>query len=214
MKNKALYMPALFCLCMISCVSPREDDEKILLYMRSQDAYGAGRFNEVISLLKGETKFTPALIIRGKAEYLSGDLSSAEKTLSMALDLKPNDVECMIFLARVYREKGEADEAQKLLDKILGENSMDIRALRLAAELAFDRGVSGEAAASMLLDRAVEASAESALVFLDRARLRWVRGNFEAALDDLSRARVLLPGDSPVIRAVDTLESLIKELGS
>ena len=212
MKTKALYMPALFCLWVASCFTPNTDDETLRLYIRSQDVYREGRFSEAALMLKGETKFVPSLVLRGKAEYLSGDLFGAKKSLERALHLRPHDLEASLFLVRVLRETGESGEAQKLMDKILEVNSMDIRALRLAAELARDRGISGEAAAAALLDRAVEASAEAALVFLDRARLRWVGGNRSGALDDLGRARVLLPHDSPVIRAVETLESIIREV--
>jgi len=60
----------------------------------------------------------------------------------------------------------------------------------------------------------VEASAESALVFLDRARLRWAGGNGGGALEDLGRAKVLLTRDSPILRAVETLESIISEVSS
>ena len=212
MKTKAIYMPALFCLWMVSCFSPNADDESLMLYVRSLDVYREGRFSEAALMLKGEAKFIPSLVLRGKAEYLSGDLTNARKTLERALNLRSHDLEASLFLVRVFRETGESGEAQKLMDKILEANSMDIRALRLAAELAHDRGISGEAAAAALLDRAVEASAEAALVFLDRARLRWAGGNRSGALDDLGRAKVLLPYDSPVIRAVETLESIIREV--
>ena len=213
MKNSNfLYLPALFCLWMLSCVYPKPDDETLMRYVRSQDVYREGRFSEAVSMLAGETKFVPALVLRGKAEYLSGDLDGAEKSLRRALVLKPNDTEASLFLARIFRETGENNEAQKLTDKILGDNPMDVRVLRLAAELARERGVPGEALAAALSDRAVEASAESALVFLDRARLRWTGGNRSGALDDLGRAKALLPHDSPVMRAVERLENIIREV--
>jgi hypothetical protein len=66
------------------------------------------------------------------------------------------------------------------------------------------------------LDKAVEFSAESALALLDRARLYWIsgRGNEAAlhtALDDLSRARAMLPWDTPLSRSISNLEKTIKE---
>ena len=154
----------------------------------------------------------PALVLRGKAEYLSGDLPEAERSLKRALALKPGNTEASLFLARIYRETGKLTEARKLIEEVLGDNPMEIRALRLAADLARERGTSGEAASAVLLDRAVEASAELALVFLDRARFRWTGGNTSGALEDLGRARALLPLDSPVMRAVERLESIIREV--
>ena len=60
----------------------------------------------------------------------------------------------------------------------------------------------------------MEASAELALIFLDRARLRWIGGNSIGALEDLSRARALLSQESPVVKAVERLESIICEVSS
>lgn len=72
-----------------------------------------------------------------------------------------------------------------------------------------EKGASGEEAAAAFLDRAVEAAAESALVFIDRARLRWIRGNNEGALEDLRRAKDLLPWATPMIRSIENLEKTI-----
>ena len=208
------FLPTLACLlvCLLACQAAAPGDETLLLYARAQDLYREGRFAETARMLAGEAKFVPALVLRGKAEYLSGDLASAGKTLKRALALRPHDNEASLFLARLHRETGNTAEAQSLVEKILGDNPSDIRALRFAAELARERGVSGEAASAVLLDRAVEASAESALVFLDRARLRWSGGNRMGALEDLRRARALLSDDSPVLKAVVRLESIISEV--
>ena len=205
-------MPALFCFLAASCISAAPGDETLLLYTRSQDVYREGRFAEAAKMLTGETNFTPALVLRGKAEYLSGDSDAAAKSLKRALALKPGNTEAAFFLARLYRETGNAGESKKLAEKILGDNPMDIRTLRFAADLARERGVPGEAASAVLLDRAVEASAELVLVFLDRARLRWIGGNRTGALEDLGRARALLSRDSPVVTAVERLESIIYEV--
>ena len=206
----------LLCIFALSCTYYTPNDEILLLYARSQDVYREGRFAEVTKMLAGERKFVPALLLRGKAEYLCGDLDAAEKSLKRVLALKSHDIEASLFLARIYRETGKPIEAQKLAEKILGDNPSEIRTLRFAAELARERGASGEAASAVLLDRAVEASvnaaAESALVFLDRARLRWVAGNSTGALEDLKRARALLSDDSPVTRAVEILQSIITEV--
>ena len=221
MKNKRPHINALFradllilsffaCVWAGACASP--GDEAILLYARTQAVYRDGRFAEAAKMLASENDFIPALVLRGKAEYLSGDLAAAEKSLKRVLALKPENTEASLFLARLFRETGHKKDAQKLTDKILGDHPADIRTLRFAAELARERGVSGEAASAALLDRAVEASAESALVFLDRARQRWIRGNASGALDDLSRARALLSGESPVYSAVEKFESVIREV--
>ena len=197
---------------MASCKSRSPDDETLFLYARSQGFYREGRFTETARMLAGEKNFVPSLVLRGKAEYLSGNLGAAVKSLKQALALNPHNTEASLFLARAFKETGNTGEAQKLADKILGDNPFDIRVLRFTAELALERGASGEAAAAVLLNRAVEASTESALVFLDRARIRWTGGNRDGALDDLARARALLSQDSPVVKAVEKLESIISEV--
>ena len=202
----------LVCFFMAACASRAPGEDALLLYARCQDVYRQGHFVETAMMLAGEASFVPALVLRGKAEYLSGDLDAAGKSLKRALSLEPHDTEAALFLARLSRENGNKKEAQRLVEKILGENPLDIRTLRFAAELARERGVSGEAASAVLLDRAVEASAESALIFLDRARLRWSGGNSAGALEDLFRARALLSNDSPVLKAVEVLESIISEV--
>ena len=213
---RLVFLAALFCLWAASCVSPAPGDETLLLYARCQGLYREGRFAETAKILAGEAGFAPSLVLRGKAEYLCGDLEAAGKSLKRALALKPYDVDASLFLARVFRESGNTSEAQRTAEKILGDHPLDIRTLRFAAELARERGVGGEAASAALLDRAVEASAnvaaESALVFLDRARQRWSGGNSAGALEDLRRARTLLSDDGPVLKAVQRLESIISEV--
>jgi predicted Zn-dependent protease len=136
-------------------------------------------------------------------------LPEAEKYLRRALSLRPGGVDVSLFLARLLREKGEAPEAEALTEAVLEQDPWNIRALRFAAELARDRGPAGEAASAALLDRAAEASAEAALVFLDRARIRWIAGKGPAALEDLGRARLLLGENSPLLRPVEHLEERI-----
>ena len=210
----AVFTAAFILLCTISCVPQEPGDETLLLYARTMDVFRSGRFAEAAVMLKGENKFAPSLILRGKAEYFSGDLASSEKTLRRAAALNPRSSDAALYLARVLREAGNAAGAQKLIDSLLGDHPSDVRALRFAAALARDRGVSGEAASAALLEKAVEALSESALVFLDRARQRWIGGNGSGALEDLDRAKALLPAESPVKRSLEKLESAIRGVSS
>jgi tetratricopeptide (TPR) repeat protein len=196
----------------VSCSSSRVDDDTLLLYIRSQAAYGEGRFTELISLLSGVKSFPPALILRGKAEYFSGDLEAAEGSLKRALSIQPSLVEASLYLARLLRETGRPEQAEETVNRLLEQDPANIRALRLGAELHRDKGPAGEGIAAALLDRAVEASAETALVFVDRARLRWIGGNGEGALLDLRSAKSLLPWDTPLLRSIENLESAIREV--
>ena len=186
------------------------DAETIRVYVRASDAYSQGRFNETSEILSGQNKFPPAVILRAKAEYFAGDTEKAEKTCRRAIKLRPSSPEANLYLARILREKGDLAGAVKIAETLLTDDPQDIRALRLAADLAAETGKFDEAAA--LLDRAAEYSAESAMVLLDRARLRWIAGRGNDALEDLSRARAMLPWETPLIRSISNLERIIKEV--
>jgi tetratricopeptide (TPR) repeat protein len=192
-----------------SCSAKRPGEDDLLLYAKASGVYHEARYDEAAELLSGLGDFPPALTLRGKALFFSGDDAAAEKCLRRALRFYPNGTEAGLYLARLLREKGDTEEAAKLAENILSGDPQNIRTLRLASDLARDRGPAGEAEASAFLDRAVEASVETALVFLDRAKIRWTSGNKQGAMEDLNKARELLPYDSPLMRSVKTLESAI-----
>ena len=206
---KTILILFFICVFCISCdKSPNENT--IRLYVRAGDAYAQGRFLEVIEILNGQENFPPALILRVKAEYFFGDLENAEKSCRRVIKLRPSSFEAGLYLARILREKGDLAGAEITVNELLADNPQDIRALRLVAELACDAGKFDEAA--IFLDRAAEFSAESAMVLLDRARLYWIAGKGEQALEDLSRAKAMLPWDTPLLRSISNLEKTIKEV--
>jgi len=192
-----------------SC-SKTPDQKTIIRYFYASEAYAQGRFAEAIESLSGEKKFPPSLLLRAKAEFFSGDVEKAEKTCRRLLKKQPTFYEGKLYLARILREKGETDTAARVTESLLADYPQDIRALRFAAELAGESKKYDEAV--IFLDKAAELSAESALVFLDRARLRWVAGKGGEALEDLSRAKALLPWDTPLLRVINNLERTIKEV--
>jgi tetratricopeptide (TPR) repeat protein len=207
----------VFCaaVCAISCAASRAassakspDTETIRLYVRASDAYAQGRFAETAELLHKQNNFPPALVLRAKAEYFSNNFDKAEKSCRRAIKLRPSLSEANLYLARILREKDDLKGAETVIESLLADNPQDIRALRLAAELASDTRKFDEAV--IFLDRAAEFSAESALVLLDRARLRWTAGKSAEALEDLSRAKAMLPWDTPLLRSISNLEKTIK----
>ena len=193
-----------------SSCSKTPDEKTIRLYVHASEAYAQGRFAETINILETEKKFPPALLLRAKAEFFSGQHENAEKTCSRILKIQPSSFEAKLYLARIYREKNDSVSAMQITESLLTDHPQDIRVLRFAANLAMEEGKNDEAA--VLLDRAAEFSAESAMVLLDRARLRWIAGKGREALDDLSRAKAMLPWDTPLLRTISNLENTIKEL--
>jgi len=216
-KNVNLFAVIFTVLCIVLCIvffaascAKTPNTETVHLYIRASDAYAQKHFAEVIELLRKQNNFPPALILRAKAEYFFDNMDKAEKTCRRAIKLRPSSLEANLYLARILREKGDFKGAENLTESLLADNPQDIRTLRLAAELASDKGKYDLAA--VFLDRAAEFSAESAMVLLDRARLRWTAGKGEDALEDLSRARAMLPWDTPLLRSISNLERTIKEV--
>jgi len=207
MKKYILHIIAA--LLVISC-SKTPDIQTIRLYSLASEAYANGNFTEVKEILRKQNNFLPSLILCAKAEYFSGDLKEAEKLFRKILKLRPSSFEAGLYLAKTLRDENNPIKAQEQVESLLADNPSDIRTLRLAADLACGAGKFDEAV--IYLDRAVELSAESAIVLLDRARISWVAGKGGEALDDLNRAKAMLPWDTPLHRSIINLENIIKEV--
>jgi len=193
-----------------SSCSKKPDQKTILRYVRASEAYAQEKFLETLETLNGEKKFPPSLLLQVKAEFFSGDIEKAEKTCRRLLKIQPSFYEGKLYLVRILREKGDSGKAVQVTESLLADYPQDIRALRFAAELAAESKKYDEM--EIFLDKAAELSAESALVLLDRARLRWVAGKGAEALEDLSRAKAMLPWDTPLLRSINNLERTIKEV--
>jgi tetratricopeptide (TPR) repeat protein len=208
-------VPGVLWLCIglpllsVVAVSCAADEQTMQRYAKAKDMYAQGRFSESSAILAEMNNFTPALALRAKTEYFSGDIAKAEAASRMAIRRRPSSFEAKPYLARTLRDKGDLPQAEKMALGLLADNPQDIRTLRFASELAMLRGKNHEAQA--LLDQAAELSAESAMVFLDRARLHWAAGRNGDALQDLKKAEVMLPWDTPLARSIERLESIIKE---
>jgi tetratricopeptide (TPR) repeat protein len=215
MKGRIYGAAALLPLCVgfafSACRGPVPAEETLVRYAKARAFYGEGSFDEAVAMLGDVKNFFPGLVLRGKAEYFAGRGAEAELSLRRALKIKSEAAEAGRFLVRVLREKGEYEEAAALAESLLASDPNDVRLLRLFAGIESDRGPDGQAAAAVLLDRAAEASSESALVFVDRAKLRWIRGKGREALEDIARAKILLPRDSPMARSMEKLENTIRE---
>jgi tetratricopeptide (TPR) repeat protein len=206
---KKVFLTALLTVtaALLSCT--RTDGETLRRYARAKDLYAQGRFSETSTLLSETKNFVPALALRGKAEYFSGKLREAEASCRLAVKKRPQAFEAKLYLARILRDSGELDKAEKVALDLLADNPQDIRTLRFASDIAIKRGKNNEAYA--FLDQAADLSSESALVLLDRARLHWAAGRGAQALEDLSRARAMLPWDTPLFKSIENLESIIME---
>ncbi len=208
MKALAIGAAALILACCGARGVPKGELER---YLRAQKAYSAGRYAEAAELADTRRAFAPSLVLRGKALYFLGEPAGAERALLRAAKARPSSTEAGLYLAHALRADGRGEAAALRVETLLADDPADIRALRLAAELAADRGESSIAAA--YLDRAAEASMEAGLVFLSRARLRWIAADALGALADLEAAETLFPPDSQSRKAAAELAARIREGG-
>ncbi|GHV83930.1 hypothetical protein AGMMS50212_12700 [Spirochaetia bacterium] len=213
MKTLSKYIFLLSGLILLSCSKDGIDNETLALYARAQSFYTNGKLNETRDLLLPENtsgkanKFIPVLVLRGKTEYFMDNIDEAEKIFKRILKLKPAQVESALYLARIKREQDHSEEAVKIVEELLANDPSNIRALRLASQLAKEKNK--DTVSLAFLDRAVEASSETALVFLDRARQNWILGQSEKAAADLLCAKSLVLPDDPLYRAVDNLQRIV-----
>ena len=211
MKNKLIFICLLgiFLLSLGAC-GKKIDEGTVRLYTNAHDLYAIGKFSDTAELLKNVKKFSPALTLRAKAEFFNGDLDKAEKSFRQAVKSRPASFEPRLYLAKILLEKGENEKAKKLTEELLADNYHDPRLLRFAASLAMEQG--DIANASFFLDQAAELTSDGAMVLFDRAKLRWIAGKGPEALEDLSRARAMLPWDTPLARSINNLENRILEV--
>jgi tetratricopeptide (TPR) repeat protein len=209
---KALLFAAII-LLVVSCDGggdiDKTDQQTLRLYANAHALYSDGQFLETAALLDGVKRFPPALTLRAKAHYFSGDLDNAERSFRQTIKFRPGNFEAKLFLVRILRDRGEGDNARQLAENLLADNPHDVRLLRLAAAIAMEQG--DHAASSALLDQAAELAADGAMALLDRARYRWTAGRGSEALEDLGRARAMLPWETPAVRSINQLEKRILE---
>ena len=223
----AIFVASLVLAMALAGCSRDPDAATLTEYGRAAAAFDAGRFDEASAAAGELGSFYPAAILLGKARWFLGDDAAAEAAFRSALRLRSSSTEARLGLARVLRsasaskvpiasletaassETAGAAEAVALVEAVLADDASDTRALRLAAELALDRGETRAAAA--FLDRAAEAAGETGLAFLDRARLLWASGDGEGARRDVAAAIAVLPYDSAASAAARSLESALRE---
>jgi len=206
MKTRSLFLLLLAITSLLPGCA-RMTKKEALRYASARALYADSKFDAAASSLKGAYS-PPSLTLRGKALYFAGKLTSAKRALRLSLFLSPASTESALFLARIEREGGHIKKAQKLVTKILANDSQNLRAMRLAASLAEDE--KNEEAASLWLDKTLAASEEACFAYLERGRLRWRAGNKTGALSDIRGAKALTPEGSPLYNAAQSLETSIE----
>jgi tetratricopeptide (TPR) repeat protein len=181
----------------------------LTLYVRAAERYNEGRYEESANLLKGIRFFIPALVLRGKSFFFLSQFDKAERSFRTALFLSPPQIESALYLARIFRAQGESAKAAETVKSILANDRGNVAALRLAALIEEDLHPDNDGQAAPYLERALESSQEIALVFLERARLRWKSGDAAGSLRDIEAAKTIAAGGGPIYLAAENLEKIM-----
>lgn len=204
------------CLCCLSCeVASQGHEAALSRYLDAAAAYDTGDMAKALSIAESalalDRTMVPALVLAGKAAFFQSIPDKASSFLEQALRLRPSGTEARLWLARVQRFNSEDDKARSLCESVLSDDGSNLAALRLLARLASDGDEIDRSLA--LLNRAVEASSEAGLIFLDRASLRWAMGDREGCTQDLKAALAVLPDGSAYWQSAMRLLNVVEGSG-
>ena len=193
-------------LCTSSCSQQNKhlSGDALNQYNRALLLFDEGRYDEAAKIAEQLQAVYPAQLLRGKALYFNGAYNEAEKCLKNSLRLRPSSVEGRLYLAYTQRALGKEAEAQKLAEDILADDPDNIRAYRILLE-----ATQNDRNKAALLNQALEAAQETAFLFVERARYRWISGDGNGALQDISAALILIPADSMLRQPIAALQKTI-----
>ncbi|MBP7263669.1 MAG: hypothetical protein KBB32_05805 [Spirochaetia bacterium] len=202
---------AVLCLSCLSC-GRRDAAAALERHIAAISSYQEGKLDKAIAEAaeaeRMDDTLVAASILKGKAEFFSDDLGSALASFSLALKAQPASIEARLWQARCLRYLKRQPEAIEACESALALAPNLVELLRLRAAMAMDDD--DVATAALCLDRAASNAQEFALVFMDRAALRWAAGHAEGARDDLKVALSLLPPGSPARKGATDLLSAVE----
>jgi tetratricopeptide (TPR) repeat protein len=145
-----------------------------------------------------------SLALRGRAEFLTGDWSKAERTLTSAVQTSPVDVEAFGFLADTAERLGHdrpARDALANLDALEGDTAQpDVRAARARRIGLIDLRIGAAADAAKSLTLATDLGLKDASTYASLAQARWQSGDAAGARQALSTAAAMDARNADVAR--------------
>jgi tetratricopeptide (TPR) repeat protein len=121
----------------LTATQPQTEED----YLLQGDAYFrlAHHYEQAIEYLKAASKMDPGdplpLVILGEIYYEQMQYSKAKKAWKKALELEPRNPKGMYNLALVAEEEGQLKTAISYLEEALTEDSHDLKARELLAEV-------------------------------------------------------------------------------
>lgn len=132
---RAFALPAICLVAAIAAAACGADSSALPppKYQAALSAYAAGRQAEALAALEevlaAEPEFTPALLMQGKLYYYGRNNEAAEKAFAAARESDSENLDAMIWLARLRSASPESrDEALQLIDAAVQRSSSSVEA--------------------------------------------------------------------------------------
>ncbi len=170
--------------------------------LRAQDILGQA--------MAAGARRSESLALYGRALYLSGDVTSAERTLREAVATSPIDPEAFGFLADACEHQShfiDARSALVSLDALEGDTAQpSARAARARRIGMLSLRVNDAHAAAEFFDQAIDAGDTAASTLGLLADAYWQAGNPVAARTALNKALAIDPHNADLIRLARTVK--------
>ncbi len=179
---------------------------ELKVYAEAKTTYAQGKLSEAeraLAPLARSTSLPQARFLLGKTRFFLGEYDEAALDFEGLAASFPRYHEADLWLARAYLQKGDVDEADRLAEALLANDSSDPRLYYLEAMIRVSRGDAKDALG--FLELSCESGEELAKSYLESARLYYRFGQDDKALERLRRARAVLSPESPMRDAVAEL---------
>jgi len=201
----AIYL--LLLLLILGCAPKPPSQEAVKQYMQAEDFYVRGQVEAAAAIFSRVARENPgfpqAAFMHAKSLYLLNRSEEAEKILADLVTRTPRYNEGRIWLARIWLQQDKTAQAEKLLKDLLGYDSQDARLLYLMARVKSEQGHLPDAI--VYLRKAAATEEEMARIHVDLGRLYYRFGLDDEAGGELSRALLLLPPNSALLKPVREL---------
>ncbi len=177
---------------------------------RTGDSASVQRALDVLErALGGTAPRSEGLALFGRALFLSGDVTGAERILREAVSTSPLDPEAFLFLADAAERLGHdaaARDALVRLDTLQGGTvSGDVRATRAERIGVLSMRAGDPGVAVSYLTEALNLGRTAVEMLALLARAKWQTGDIPGAKETLARGLVLDPSNSELLRLARTI---------
>jgi tetratricopeptide (TPR) repeat protein len=189
-----------------SCTKSAATSDQLKAYAEAKASYAAGRLDDaekaLLPVAKGRA-LPQAKFLLGKVRFFLGKYDEAASSFKELGSDFPKYHEADIWIVRTYLQQGKIDDAGRITQELIANDSGDLRLYYLEAMVLSAKGdLQG---ALGFLERSGESGEEMSKTYFESARIYYQFGQDDKAIEKLKRAKATLSPDSPTNEAVDEL---------